>query len=88
MRLSAGGCYQIASTKVNRVTDDRAAPVDLAGWRACQADLSAEVSTIAHADRPLTAEECALCNAIWRELDAVGTALAALERQAALSSAA
>jgi hypothetical protein len=84
MRLSAGGYYQIAGAGVKRVTSDRAGPVGLAIWRARYADLWAESSTIVHEERSLTAEECGLCNAMWREMDVIRAAILSLERAPAV----
>jgi hypothetical protein len=87
MRRSGGGCYDIEGTAVQRVPDGPVEPVGLGRWRERQADLWAESSTIAHADRSLTAGECRLWHAMSRELEAIDTAIAGLEREAPVPAA-
>jgi len=82
MRLSAGNCYEIDGTKVRRVMDGQPEAVGLERWRERQADLWGESATIAHARRSLTVEETRVLHAIWRELEAVDAAIAALEHGA------
>ena len=81
MRLSTGGCYEIAGTVLRRVT---AAPLGgdtMATWHDRRADLRAEASAIIHAHHTLTAEENGLWNAMRRELDAVNQTITRLERE-------
>jgi len=78
MRMSGGGCYEIAGTVLRRVT----APLDgdtIAAWHDRQADLRAEASAIIHVHHTLTAEENGLWNAMRRELDAVNETITRLE---------
>jgi hypothetical protein len=82
MRLSAGGCYRIEGIEVRRVADDPAERVGLARWRERQEDLWAESSTIAHENRSLTAQECALWHAMWRELEVIKATIVVLESDA------
>jgi hypothetical protein len=82
MRRSAGGCYDIGGIQVRRVMDGPTETVALPRWRARQADLWAESSTIAHVHHHLTAEERGLWHAMWTELQAVNAAIARLEGDA------
>jgi hypothetical protein len=75
MRLSAGGCYEIAGRQVRRLGDGPSGTVMLSAWRGRQADLQAESVAIAHMDRHLTNEEIGLWNAMATELDAVQAAI-------------
>jgi len=79
MRVSAGGFYEIAGTDVRPATNGPLGPVTLKRWRERQADLWTESATIAHAHRPLTAEDAGLWHAMWRELETIGAAIARLE---------
>jgi hypothetical protein len=86
MRLSAGGCYEIAGIEVRRVTDGPPETVSLARWRERQADLWAESATIAHVHHRLTAEENGLWTAIGKELRVIKAAVARLEGDAPVPS--
>jgi len=80
VRLSTGGCYEIAGTVLRRVT---AAPFEgdtMTTWHDRRADLRAEASAIIHVHHTLTAEENGLWNAMRRELDAVNETITQLER--------
>jgi hypothetical protein len=83
MRLSAGGCYEIAGIQVRRVLSGPPEIVGLARWRERQADLWAESAAIAHEHHHLSAEEGALWNAMWKELDAIESEIARLEGETA-----
>ncbi len=82
MRRTAGGCYEIAGTQVQRVPDSPAATIGLPRWRERQADLWAESATIAHVHHHLTAEESGLWFAMWKELQSVNAEIAHLEHDA------
>lgn len=79
MRLSAGGCYEITGTQLRRVADGPAEVGGLPRWKERQADLWVESATIAHEHHSLSAEEHALFSAMWRELEAITSAIALLE---------
>jgi hypothetical protein len=87
MRLSGGGCYEIAGAQVRRVADGPAEAVGLARWQERQADLWAESATIAHEYHSLSAEENALWNAMWKELEAIKAVIALLEGGSAVPTA-
>jgi hypothetical protein len=80
MRLSGGGCYEIAGTVLRHVTAPRVGDT-IATWHDRQADLRAEASAIIHVDHTLTAEENGLWNAMSRELDVVNETITRLERE-------
>jgi hypothetical protein len=82
MRLSAGGCYEIAGIQVRRAMDGPPETIGLARWQERQADLWAESATIAHVHRHLTAEENGLWNAMWKELEAIAAAITRLDGEA------
>ena len=83
MRLSTGGCYEIAGTVLRRVTAAPLAGDPMTTWRDRCVDLRAEASAIIHAHHTLTAEENGLWNAMRRELDVVEETITRLEHEEA-----
>jgi hypothetical protein len=82
MRVSAGGCYEIAGTTLQRVEVGAQAENTIAKWLERRTDLLIESLAIGHVHHTLTAEENALWNAIQRELDTAREVVARLEREA------
>lgn len=78
MRLSGGGCYEIAGAVLRRVSAPREGDT-IAAWHDRQADLRAEASAVIHVHHTLTADENGLWNAMDRELDAVNATITRLE---------
>jgi hypothetical protein len=81
MRVSRGGCYEIAGTALQRVEEGSDAETTIAKWLERRADLLIESLAIGQVHHTLTNEENLLWNAIQRELDTAREVIARLERE-------